>query len=58
MGVDRDAQREIEHDVTQKPGSGPVAGPHAEGHLTDNEKTPGTGALPDSDGVEADVGSD
>ena len=23
------------------------AGPHAQPHLTDNERTPGTGALPD-----------
>jgi len=58
MSVDRDAQKEIEHDVPQKAGSGPAAGPHAKDHLTDYEKTPGTGSLPDGDGAEADVGSD
>ena len=36
----------------------PPAGPHAREDLIDNEKTPGTGALPDKDGGEADVGSD
>ena len=36
----------------------PPAGPHASPELTDNEKTPGTGSLPDGEGGEADVGSE
>ncbi|PSC06895.1 hypothetical protein SLNSH_00465 [Alsobacter soli] len=37
----------------------PPAGPHARPDLTDREKTPGTGALPNGDqNGEADPGSD
>ena len=36
----------------------PPAGPHAKEHLTDYEKTPGTGALPQKGEPEADVGPD
>ena len=36
----------------------PPAGPHETPELTDDEKTPGTGSLPDSEGGEADVGSE
>lgn len=36
----------------------PPAGPHAKEHLTDHEKTPGTGALPEKGQREADVGPD
>lgn len=36
----------------------PPAGPHAKEHLTDHEKTPGTGALPEKGQTEADVGPD
>ena len=36
----------------------PPAGPHAEPELTDNEKTPGTGSLPDDTDAESDVGPD
>lgn len=42
-------------------GQQPAPGPHADPALTDHEKTPGTGALPDagdaSDQKEADPGS-
>lgn len=34
------------------------AGPHAKEDLTDREKTPGTGALPEKRQGEADVGPD
>ncbi len=33
-------------------------GPHAREDLTDREKTPGTGSLPDDQGAEGDVGPD
>jgi hypothetical protein len=36
----------------------PPAGPHARPDLTDNEKTPGTGSLPDDTGKNGDVGPD
>lgn len=36
----------------------PPEGPHARDDLTDEEKTPGTGSLPDRRGGEADVGPD
>ena len=36
----------------------PPAGPHAKEKLTDREKTPGTGALPEKGQQEADVGPD
>lgn len=38
-------------------GNHPAAGPHAKDHLTDKDKTPGTGALPDDDSREIDAGS-
>jgi hypothetical protein len=41
-----------------KPAPSPPAGPHAREELTDDEKTPGTGALADKEGGEVDVGSD
>lgn len=36
----------------------PAAGPHAKPDLTDYEKTPGTGSLPDKTSHEGDVGPD
>lgn len=36
----------------------PAAGPHAKKSLTDKEKTPGTGSLPDPEQPGADVGPD
>ncbi|WAJ29225.1 hypothetical protein [Antarcticirhabdus aurantiaca] len=41
-----------------KPGTAaksPPAGPHARPDLTDPDKTPGTGSLPDADKDEADA---
>lgn len=42
----------------KKPDTTPPAGPHAKESLTDREKTPGTGALPENGGPEADIGPD
>ena len=52
--------RDHQTDDTSKPQTegNPPAGPHAREDLIDNEKTPGTGALPDPQGGEADIGSD
>jgi len=36
----------------------PPAGPHAEETLTDREKTPGTGSLPEKNQPDVDVGPD
>ena len=36
----------------------PAAGPHAKPELTDYEKTPGTGSLPDKTTNEGDIGPD
>lgn len=36
----------------------PPEGPHARDDLTDREKTPGTGSLPDRRSGDADVGPD
>ena len=51
-----------ERDVKPHPKSSetksPPAGPHAKERLTDREKTPGTGALPEKGQPEADVGPD
>lgn len=52
-----EAQREKEP-LENKPEKMPPAGPHAKESLTDREKTPGTGALPEKNQPEADVGPD
>ena len=49
MNKDTKAQQAIE-ETGKKPvedDENPAAGPHAKKHLTDESKTPGTGALPD-----------
>lgn len=52
-----DAADKPSHDLEQAAGESaekrPAAGPHAKPHLTDEEKTPGAGTLPDvgEDGV-------
>jgi hypothetical protein len=59
MSEDKQAQDAVEN--VEKPaqaGHYPKAGPHAKSHLTDNEKTPGTGALPDGTDTDTDAGSD
>ncbi|RWX78855.1 hypothetical protein EPK99_09760 [Neorhizobium lilium] len=59
MAEDRNAQEAVENvDKSVQTQDRPAAGPHARKDLTDMEKTPGTGALPDDDGKDADVGSD
>ncbi len=59
MANDKTAQEAIEHvEKNLKPGKHPAAGPHAKPHLTDKDKTPGTGSLPDPDAKEADAGPD
>lgn len=53
------ADAEREQEVAEKhPEKTPPAGPHAQDRLTDHDKTPGTGALPDSGEPEVDVGPD
>lgn len=60
MTDDKSAQKSIEQqDVNAKPDRDmPAAGPHARDTLTDHEKTPGTGSLPDKNHGDADVGSE
>lgn len=66
MVEDRKARDAVEEtDRAPKPASGkhPAAGPHAKDHLTDHDKTPGTGSLPGpnargTDAHEADAGPD
>lgn len=54
MAHDKEQTREPKTDDEKKP---PAAGPHAKPELTDHEKTPGAGTLPDGDGQEADPGA-
>lgn len=35
----------------------PAGGPHAKDHLTDHDKTPGTGSLPDKNEKATDAGT-
>ncbi|MBB3444345.1 MULTISPECIES: hypothetical protein [unclassified Rhizobium] len=56
MGQDRQAREAVEQarsdlDKLDKPTEGalPAAGPHAKKALTDEAKTPGSGALPEND---------
>ena len=55
------AQEDVEKST---PSNTPAAGPHARKDLVDDEKTPGTGSLPENDTAkaedqnEADVGPD
>ncbi len=44
---DRKTPDEPAKDVPSKPADLPTAGPHADEALTDETKTPGTGALPE-----------
>lgn len=57
-----DKSRDKDGDAKRRSGSErermPPAGPHAKPELTDHEKTPGTGSLPDDAGTEGDVGPD
>jgi hypothetical protein len=61
MVEDRKAREAVEEtDKTTAPAAAkhPAAGPHAKDHLTDHDKTPGTGSLPGRDAHEADAGPD
>jgi hypothetical protein len=59
MGEDKSAQEAIENvDTTSKAKDTPAAGPHAKKELTDLDKTPGTGSLPDPETNETDAGSE
>ncbi len=59
MPNDKDARDAIEENGKRDAaGKRPAAGPHAQEQLTDHEKTPGTGSLPDESNKEADVGPD
>jgi hypothetical protein len=53
MGQDRQAREAVEQARSDldKPSEGalPAAGPHAKKALTDEAKTPGSGALPEND---------
>ncbi len=58
MADDKTAQEAIENvDTTAKAKDSPAAGPHAKKELTDMDKTPGTGSLPDPDTKETDASS-
>ncbi len=57
MAEDKQARETIERGSGQAPaGKNPAAGPHAKDHLTDDEKTPGTGSLPDKGSKDTDAG--
>ncbi|SFB46820.1 hypothetical protein SAMN03159496_04040 [Rhizobium sp. NFR07] len=61
MVEDRRAQESIEggsgKDRAGKPAAKtPAGGPHAKEHLTDHDKTPGTGSLPANGSKDTDAG--
>lgn len=57
MAQDKDAREAIEQGSGQAAsGRHPAGGPHAKEHLTDHEKTPGTGSLPSKDSKDTDSG--
>ena len=60
MDKDKNAQRAIE-ETGKKPANSqndiPAAGPHAQDHLTDETKTPGTGSLTEKDEDSVSPGS-
>ena len=60
MSDDKKAQDAVEsrEEPNRRAEGDKSAGPHAKEHLTDREKTPGSGSLPDDAGKEADVGPD
>ncbi|TDK39152.1 hypothetical protein E2F50_03220 [Rhizobium deserti] len=58
MAEDKQAQQAVENiDTSTTSASKPPAGPHAREDLTDNDKTPGTGALPEANSEDTDAGS-
>ncbi|BCP55006.1 hypothetical protein K32_36230 [Kaistia sp. 32K] len=52
----RDADPKSDKKTTRKVEPMPPEGPHARPDLTDHEKTPGTGSLPDSGTKGIDIG--
>ena len=57
MAEDKDARDAVERGSTYAgAGRHPAAGPHAKDHLTDHDKTPGTGSLPAKDSKDTDYG--
>jgi hypothetical protein len=56
--MDKQRKPKPEDRAETKPDNQHPAGPHARPDLTDYEKTPGTGSLPDDTDAEADVGSE
>ncbi|WP_105400371.1 MULTISPECIES: hypothetical protein [unclassified Neorhizobium] len=59
MAEDRTAQETVEHtEKRMKTAQQPPAGPHGKEHLTDRDKTPGAGSLPEPNAKEVDAGSD
>ncbi|MCX5520396.1 hypothetical protein OSH10_18300 [Kaistia defluvii] len=51
-----DDKKSASKDTPKKPAPMPPEGPHARPDLTDKEKTPGTGSLPDPDTKGVDIG--
>ena len=49
---------EKDKEPERKSGRIPPAGPHARPDLTDKEKTPGTGSLPEDSAEDGEVGPD
>ncbi|WJH40558.1 hypothetical protein N7E02_08050 [Aliirhizobium terrae] len=62
MANDKSAQETIERGSgdsyrrQRSDGSTPAGGPHAKEHLTDHDKTPGTGSLPAKGSKDTDAG--
>ena len=58
MDKDKQAQEAVEETaVKPKASDQPAAGPHAADELTDENKTPGTGLLPEEDDKDVDASS-
>lgn len=56
MSDDKAVRKDAPEKAPKKPAPMPAEGPHARPDLTDHEKTPGTGSLPDSDTKGVDIG--
>lgn len=57
MAEDKDAREAVERGSNYVgAGRHPAPGPHAKDHLTDHDKTPGTGSLPAKDSKDTDSG--
>jgi hypothetical protein len=58
MSNSLETEKSTKSDQVEKKDQMPAAGPHAKPELTDFEKTPGTGSLPDKTTHEGDIGPD